>query len=126
MIEAPITEDSFVRIAMRYYDNPQCVSITEFEEDLKRFAYLKKLFGRYRDNQDLKERLILNHLIVLFNVFGVMAVELLFFKIDREHWAPLATFLYFLDRMPEKVPEFNIKLDELQLDATILTTLRTL
>lgn len=112
---------------MRHYDNPQCVSITEFEDDLKRFAYLKKLFGRYRDNDDLKERLILNHLIVLFNVFGVITVEFLFFKIDKEYWPTLVAFLSFLDRMPDHVPEFGVHIAEfLPLDERVTEALKAL
>lgn len=109
---------------MKFYDNPQCVNLSEFEEDLKRFSYLKKLFIRYREYSDLKERLILNHIIVLFNLFGVATVELLFFKIDREYWDILATFLVYLDLMPDRIPEFNLKLDQLTLDQNILQVLK--
>lgn len=124
MFEQPINESNFVLIAMHHYDNQQCTSIAEFEEDLKRFGYLKKLFGRYKDNQDLKERLIINHLIVLYNLFGIVTTELLFFKIDKEYWNALATFLVFLDRMPEDIPELGIKLSTLELDTTIIAVLR--
>lgn len=124
MIDAPISDNNFVLIAMHHYDNPQCTSIAEFEEDIKRFAYLKKLFGRYKDNGDLKERLILNHLIVLFNVFGVVTPELLFFKIDKQFWGALATFLLFLDRMPDTIPEFNIRVSDLIIDRDIANVLR--
>ena len=111
---------------MHHYDNPQCTSIAEFEEDLKRFGYLRKLFVRYKENDDLRERLIINHIIVLFNLFGIAAVELLFFKMDRQYWDILATFLVYLDRMPQEIPEFNIKTAEVQLDEKILNILRSL
>jgi hypothetical protein len=124
MIEQPINENNFILIAMHHYDNSQCTSLAEFEEDLKRFAYLKKLFSRYKDNNDLKERLILNHIIVLYNLFGIVTTELLFFKIDRQYWDVLATFLVYLERMPEAVPEFNIKLSELQLDDKVIAALK--
>lgn len=126
MIEDPITDSNFLLIAMHHYDNSQCTSIVEFEEDLKRFGYLKKLFSRYKDNGDLKERLILNHIIVLYNLFGIVTTELLFFKIDKEYWNILATFLVYLERMPEAVPEFGIQLSELEMDQTIIATLRKL
>ena len=126
MIDLPITDDTFLVIAMNHYDNPQCTSLEEFEEDLKRFGYLKRLFGRYTDNNDLKERLILNHLIVLYNLFGVTTTEMLFFKIDRHHWDLLSTFLVFLDKMPGKIPEFSVVLDDLQLDSKVLSVLRGL
>lgn len=124
MFELPINEDNFLRITLQYYDNPQCHSIAEFEEDLKRFRYLNKLFNRYNVNNDLKERLILNHLIILYNCFGVITTELLFFKIDKQYWNYLATFLIFLNRMPDEIPEFNISLIDLQIDNNIANTLR--
>lgn len=124
MIEQPINENNFILIAMHHYDNSQCTSLAEFEEDLKRFAYLKKLFSRYKDNNDLKERLILNHIIVLYNLFGIVTTELLFFKIDKQYWDVLATFLVYLERMPDAVPEFGIKLSELQLDDKVIAALK--
>lgn len=126
MYNSPITDDTFVIIAMQHYDNLQCTSVSEFEEDLKRFVYLKKLFGRYKDSGDLREKLIINHLIILHNVFGVITTDLLFFKIDREYWNILATFLLYLGRMPTELPEVNMKLDELTIDDHILDVLRKL
>lgn len=124
MIEQPINDNNFIQVAMHHYDNPQCTSIAEFEEDIKRFAYLKKLFNRYKENNDLRERLILNHLIVLHNVFGLVTTELLFFKIDQQYWNVLATFLVFLGKMPTAVPEFNIKISDIELDDDVLAILR--
>lgn len=126
MIETPITEDSFLLVAMHHYDNTQCTSLSEFEEDLKRFGYLKKLFSRYKDNGELKERLILNHIIVLYNLFGLVTTELLFFKIERQYWDVLATFLLYLERMPDEVPELGVKLTNINIDDTILIALRKL
>ena len=126
MYNSPITDDTFVIIAMQHYDNLQCTSVSEFEEDLKRFVYLKKLFGRYKDSGDLREKLIINHLIILHNVFGVITTDLLFFKIDREYWSVLATFLLYLGRMPAELPELNMKLNELTIDDHILDVLRKL
>lgn len=126
MLNQKINDDNFLMIAMHYYDNMQCASLHEFEEDLKRFAYLKKLFNRYRETNELKERLILNHIIILYNLFGIVTTELLFFKIDKPFWNTLATFLVYLDKMPDQVPEFNIKLSELTLDLHILQVLEGL
>lgn len=123
MTDLRITEQTFLLIAMHHYDNTQCTSVAEFEEDLRRFAYLKKLFGRYTDNQDLKERLIVNHLIVLHNLFGVVTTELLFFKIDKQYWDVLATFLVYLKLMPDEIPEFGIKLSDMTLDQHVLDVL---
>lgn len=118
------SEAEFLQYAMHHYDNPQCSTVTEFEEDLKKFLYLKKLFTRYKKNDELKERLILNHLIVLFNLFGDYAVHMLFYKIEKEDWAVLATFLHYIQRMPEFVPETNIRASDLSLDERVVKELR--
>lgn len=124
MLEQPINDNTFLLLAMHHYDNPQCVNIAEFEEDLKRFGYLKKLLFRYKEYNDLKERLILNHIIVLYNLFGVITTEFLFFKIDEQYWDVLATFLVYLNRMPEKIPEIGVDLAKLKLDVNVLYELR--
>lgn len=119
-----LTEDNFLTYAMHHYDNSQCYSLEEFNDDLKRFLYLKKLFNRYKTEGDLKENLILNHLIVIYNIFGEHATNMLFFKIEEEYWDTLITFLVFLNRMPEELTQYNIKLSEVELDDHIIQTLR--
>ena len=119
-----LTEDNFLTYAMHHYDNSQCYSLEEFNDDLKRFLYLKKLFNRYHNECDLKENLILNHLIVIYNIFGDHATNMLFYKIDEEYWNSLVTFMVFLNRMPDEVPQYNIKLAEIKLDEYIIQTLR--
>lgn len=119
-----LTEDTFITYAMHHYDNSQCYSLEEFNDDLKRFVYLKKLFSRYKNECDLKETLILNHLIVIYNVFGDEATNMLFFKIDKEYWDSLITFLVFINRMPEELTQYNIKLSEVKLDEYIIQLLR--
>jgi len=94
-----LTESTFLLYAMKHYDNPQCTDMSEFEEDMKRFQYLRKLFSRYRQDDDLKERLILNHLIVIFNVFGVDATNMLFMKLHEFH-SYLKPFVEYLNFMP--------------------------
>lgn len=121
-----LTEDNFILHAMHHYDNPQCTSIAEFEEDMKRFLYLKKLFFRYKTNNELRERLILNHIIVLYNVFGDSTTKMLFAKIEKECWDSLVTFLVYLERMPDSIPEFGIVLSRIKLDETIINTLRNI
>ena len=97
-----LTPDNIIMFAMKHYDNPSCVDSKEFLDDMKRFKYLKRLFRKYDTSGTLKVRLILNHIIVLANVFGVDASStLLFFKIDRKHWPVLKTFLVYLNYMPE-------------------------
>lgn len=104
-----LCDDNFLIYAMKAYDKPNCI-MSEFEEDLKRIKYIKRLIRRYRLTGELKERLILNHIIILANVFGIeSAVRMLFFKIDREDYDILKTFLVFLNYMPKTVHGVNGK-----------------
>jgi hypothetical protein len=97
-----LTPENINMFAMKHYDNPSCVDEAEFLSDLKRFKYLKRLFRKYDTTGELKMRLIINHIIILSNVFGVdAATTLLFFKIERNHWSLLKTFLVYLSFMPE-------------------------
>jgi hypothetical protein len=97
-----LTPENITMFAMKHYDNPSCVDEQEFLDDMKRFKYLKRLFRKYDTSKDLKMRLIINHIIVLANVFGVdAATSLLFFKIEKNHWSILKAFLVFLQYMPE-------------------------
>ena len=97
-----LTPGNIMMFAMKHYDNPSCVDRKEFLDDMKRFKYLKRLFRKYNTSSILKVRLILNHIIVLANVFGVDASStLLFFKIEKKHWSTLKTFLVYLNYMPE-------------------------
>lgn len=121
-----LTEDNFLIYAMHNYDNSQCVSIEEFNDDLKRFLYLKKLFSRYKNESDLKENLIINHIIVIYNIWGEHATNMLFHKIDKDYWNILVTFLVFLNRMPEEVPQYRVKLSEIQLDEHLIKVLRNI
>jgi hypothetical protein len=96
-----LTENNFVMYALKHYDNPSCRGIREFEDDLKRFRYLIRLFRKYEAGKGLKERLILNHLVVVYNLFGVeAATRMLFFKIEKQYWSQLKSFLAFLHVMP--------------------------
>lgn len=119
-----LTENNFLLFAMHHYDNPQCHSVVEFEEDMKRFLYLKKLFTRYSQNGELRERLILNHIIVLYNIFGDAATTMLFYKLEEKYWRSLVTFLVYLDRMPEEISQYGISLSEIELDETVIKALR--
>lgn len=97
-----LTESTFLLYAAKNYDNPHCSDIIEFEEDLKRFQYLRKLFGRYKQTGELKERLILNHLIIIYNVFGPEATSMLFMKLEEYHDC-LKPFIEYLNFMPRYV-----------------------
>ena len=119
-----LTESTFLLYAMKHYDNPQCTDMVEFEEDLKRFQYLRKLVGRYRHEDELKERLILNHLIVLYNVFGPSATNMLFMKLKEFH-EYLKPFVVYLNYMPTVVmyEDIQIAADSIVSDQKILDTL---
>lgn len=117
-----LTEENFAIYAMKHYDNPACRGMAEFEDDLKRFRYLKRLFRKYTAGKGLKERLIVNHLVVLYNLFGPeAATRMLFFKIEKRYWSQLKTFLVFLSYMPvgftimmqdDTVEGYQIPIDE--------------
>ena len=93
-----ITSDNVIMFAIKHYDNPQCEGEREFYDDMKRFKYIKRLLRKHKDTGVLKERLLLNHIIVLNNLFGAEAcVTLLLFKIQREYWETLKSFLLFLN-----------------------------
>jgi len=98
-----LTKDNVVMYAIKHYNNPSCEGINEFYDDMKRFKYIKRLFRKYKDSGILKERLLLNHIIILNNLFGAEAAStLLFFKIEPEYWPALKAFLKFLSIMPEQ------------------------
>ena len=97
-----LNEENFTLFAIRFYDNPQCTSTEEFYEDIRRFRYLKRLLKRYSKSGELRERLILNHLIVLSNLFGVEnTIRMLEFKIESEFWPILKTCLLYLRYIDE-------------------------
>ena len=125
-----LTEESFLMFAMREYNNMQCTDIEEFYDDLKKIKYIKRLFNIYKNDGQLKERLILNHLITWYNVFPVQSgTRILFYKIEEQFWPMLKTFLIFLDRMPDKIESIRgkeIKSTDIKLDDGIITKLRTI
>ena len=130
MIFNDLNDDNFLMYAMREYNNVQCTDTEEFYDDLKKIKYIKRLFNIYTNTGQLKERLILNHLIVFYNVFSVQAgTRILFYKIEKDFWPLLKTFLIFLDRMPEKIGSIRgevILSSNIQLDNGIITRLRSI
>ena len=95
-----LTSENFVLYAVKAYDKPNCI-MSEFKEDMKRFNYLKRLFRRYSKDGEVRERLVINHLIVIYNVFGAeVATRMLFFKITKDDYSALKTYLLFLNYMP--------------------------
>lgn len=123
-----LTEDNFMMYAIKNYDNPSCVGMDEFLDDLKRFKYIKRLLRKHNVGKELKERLILNHIIVLGNLFGVEATtKMLFFKLEEKFWPQVKTFLVFLNYMPLKIivsPGIEILDKDIPIDESILEDLK--
>lgn len=120
-----LDEKSFLLYAAKNYDTLRSSGVEEFHEDLKRFKYLKRLFKRYDEDEDLRLRLILNHLIVLYNCFGPAATHMLFFKL-KEYHVYLKPFVVFLNYMPEVIEYEGIKIldSDIALDPIIVEELR--
>ncbi len=99
-----LTNKNFLLYASKNYENQQCTSMEEFKDDIQRFKYLKRLFKRYSTAGDLQERLILNHIIIINNVFGIeAATKMLFFKVEEQHYPALKTFLVYLNYLKEEL-----------------------
>jgi hypothetical protein len=114
-----LDEDNFVLYAAKHYDNPQCTNMEEFYDDLNRFKYLKRLLKRYLEHDDLQYRLIHNHLIVLYNVFGIKASnKMVQYKLEPELLPAAKTFLIYLNYLPDD------EMINIPLDPTIVEVLR--
>ena len=104
-----LNSNNFVIYAMKMYSNPNCTGIEEFKEDICRVKYIKRLLIKYKKYGDLKERLILNHIIILQNVFGVEGcVRILFYKLNKDLHSYLKAFLEYLNYLPYEIPEADI------------------
>ena len=124
-----LNEKNFLLYAMKEYNNPQCVDVDEFNDDLKKIKYIKRLLNQYISEGNLKERLLLNHIIVFFNVFSTKAAtRILFYKMEEEFWPMLKTFLFYLNYMPEdKIESVNgreILVTDIPMDQRIIDSLR--
>jgi len=104
-----LDHETWLFFAIQNYNNPSSVTYSDFEEDLKRFKYIKRLLRRYKMTNELKAHLILNHIIVLYNVFGDAATPLLFYKVEATYWSVIKAFMLFLNRLPL---ELNKEVDE--------------
>lgn len=125
-----LNDDNFIIYAAKFYDRPHMIQ-SEFEDDLKRIKYIKRLLRKYRQTGDFKERLVLNHVIILSNVFGVEAtVNMLFFKVDPEDYPLLKTILLFLNYMPAHLKitfdKYYIIQEEIPVDLSIANRLRNI
>lgn len=118
-----LNDDNYLLFAIKFYENPHAVTREDFEDDLKKIKYVKRLLRRYINTKVLKTHLILNHLTVLFNVFGDAAVPLLFFNLERDLWSSIKSFLVFLNKLPE-FPRSEV--DEISLDQYCLDQLENI
>ena len=123
-----LNEKNYIHYAMKYYDNRQCTSVEEFNEDLNKIKYVKRLFNRFLETGELRTTLILNHLIVIYNVFeNEAATRMLFFRVEKKFYSILKPFLIFLNRLPEKVRGIdgeNIQTNHIPLNETTIKELR--
>jgi len=123
MFYSPLSEDNFLFYAIKSYFNPHCKGMAEFYEDLSRIKYIKRLFNKYDTKKTLKNRLLLNHIIILNNVFGNEGCSrILFYKIENKYHSYLKSFLHFLKILPKSLPDLNI--DDIPLDHRILKILQ--
>lgn len=108
-----LNEENFLLFAIKNYDNPQAVTREDFEKDLNHFKYIKRLLKRYQNTGQLKVQLILNHFIILYNVFGEATTPMVFYKIEKELWPSIKSFIIFLNKLPEypKCYIHDIKVD---------------
>ena len=124
-----LTDDNVMLYAAKAYDKPNCI-MSEFTEDMKRLNYLKRLFRRYSKHGEMRERLILNHIVVLYNIFGPEAsTRILFYHTNENDYSILKTYLLFLNLMPERVRGINnkdIHSSDIQVDMKVAEVLRNL
>jgi len=129
MIFDDLNEKNFLLYAMKEYNNPQCTDVEEFNDDLKKIKYIKRLLNQYVSEGVLKERLLLNHIIVFYNVFPpAAATRILFFKIEEKFWPILKPFLFYLKLIPEDKIESimgkEIRTNEILMDQGVIDSLR--
>ena len=101
MIFNELNDGNFLLFAIRNYENPQAVTKEDFDKDLNHFKYIKRLLKRYKNTGQLKTHLLINHFIVLYNIFGDETTPMLFYKIEKELWDVMKTFIIFLNKMPD-------------------------
>jgi hypothetical protein len=118
-----LDDANYMMFAMKHYENPQCSSVEEFHEDMNRIKYLKRLLRKYKTTGVLRERLILNHIIIFYNIFGIEpATRLLFSRIEEDLHPYLKTFIVFLNNLPKQIPEYDLLV--IPMDTRIIAKLR--
>ena len=119
MLFNELNEENFLIFAIKNYENPQAVTREDFDKDLSRFRYIKRLLKRYKTTGDLKFHLLVNHFIILYNIFGDATTPMLFYKIDKNLWSAIKSFVVFLNKLPDYPQTYihEIELDQTCLDA---------
>ena len=118
-----LNKDNFLLFAIKYYDNPTSSTQDEFEEDLKRFKYVKRWLKKYHETGTINSHLLLNHIIVIFNCWDDAALPMFFYKLDKTYWGYLKSFFLFLNRVPG-FPRSGI--DDIEEDINIIKDLKGL
>ena len=116
-----LNEDNFLLFAIKNYENPQAVTKEDFDKDLNHFKYIKRLLKRYKNTGVLKAHLLLNHFFVLYNIFGEAATPMLFFKIEKDLWSSMKSFIMFLNKLPEYPKTY---MHDIQVDIECLKELK--
>ena len=114
MLFSELNEENFLLFAIKNYENPSAVTRDDFDKDLNHFRYIKRLLKRYKSSGELKVHLLINHFIILYNIFGDAATPMLFYKIEKSLWPSIKSFIVFLDKLPEypKTVIHEIEMDD--------------
>jgi hypothetical protein len=123
MIFNELNEENFLLFAIKHYENPQAVTKEDFDKDLQHFKYIKRLLKKYKNTGELKAHLLLNHFIILYNIFSDAATPMLFYKIENDLWSTVKTFILFLNKLPE-TPRCYIH--DVPVDITCLSELQSI
>jgi hypothetical protein len=123
MIFNELNEENFLLFAIKHYENPQAVTKEDFDKDLQHFKYIKRLLKKYKNTGELKAHLLLNHFIILYNIFNDAATPMLFYKIENDLWSTVKTFILFLNKLPE-TPRCYIH--DVPVDITCLSELQSI
>ena len=123
MLFSELNEENFLLFAIKNYENPSAVTREDFDKDLNHFRYIKRLLKRYKSSGELKVHLLINHFIILYNIFGDAATPMLFYKIEKNLWSSIKSFIVFLDKLPEYPKTY---IHDIELDEVCLQELRSI